>query len=100
MIDWNGAGTIANTTGALFTQDNGALVARDILILDPGGTWQTIRLSGTGHHDVARIQVVGSRGANAGNGSLAPTALVKITNGSGTFNLINNVPGAADWLIE
>ena len=100
VIDGNGAGTIANTTGALFTQDNGALVACDILILDPGGTWQTIRLSGSGHHDVARIQVVGSRGANAGNGSLAPTALVKITNGSGTFNLINNVTGAADWLIE
>lgn len=100
VIDWNDAGTIANTTGALFTQDNGALVARDILILDPAGTWQPIRMSGSGHHDVARIQVVGSRGPNAGNGSLAPTALVKITNGSGTFNLINNVPGAANWLVE
>ncbi len=48
VIDWNDAGTIANTTGALFTQEGAALTARDILILDPGGTWQPIRLSGSG----------------------------------------------------
>ena len=100
VIDWNDAGTIANTTGALFTQDNASLTARDILILEPGGTWQPIRLSGSGDHDVARIQIVGETGLNAGNGKPAPTALVKITNGSGTFNLINDVPGTDDWLIE
>ncbi len=100
VIDWNDAGTVANTTGAIFTQDGASLTARDILIVDPGGTWQPVRLSGSGPHDVARIQVIGTREPNNTSGKLAPTALVKITNGSGTFNLINDVPGTDDWLFE
>ena len=100
VINWNDAGTIANTTGAIFTQDEGSLTARDIVVLNPGGTWQPIRLGGTGTHDVDDIQIVGVRRANNNQPeSDAPTALVKITNDSDLFTLYNEVPGTSDWLI-
>ena len=101
VIEWADAGVIANTTGALFTQESGALFSRDVLVLNPGGTWQPVRLSGSGDHDVDRIQVIGQRRSNNNSpAKLAPTAAVKVTNGSGTFTLWNGVAGAADWLIE
>lgn len=101
VIEWANAGTIANTTGALFTQQNAALTARDILVLNPGGTWQPVRLSGSGTHDVDSLQVIGSRQPNNGSpNKLAPTAAVKVTNGSGQFTLHNGIAGADDWLIE
>lgn len=101
VIEWADAGVIANTTGALFTQQSGALFSRDLLVLNPGGTWQPVRLSGSGDHDVDRIQLIGQRRPNNNSpDKLAPTAAVKITNGSGTFTVWNGVAGAADWLIE
>jgi len=101
VIDWNDAGTTANTTGAIFTQDDAALTARDVVVMNPGGTWQTIRLSGRGPHDVDEVQVVGAQRSNVNQpDKLAPTALVKITNGSDRFTLYNEVPDASDWLIS
>ncbi len=100
VIDWNDAGTIANTTGAIFTQDAASLTARDIIVLDPGGTWQPIRLSGSGPHDVDDVQVTGQRRPNNNQpNNDAPIAIVKITNDSDTFTLHNEVPGTDDWLI-
>ena len=64
VIEWNNAGTIANATGAIFTHDSASLAASDVLILNPAGTWQPVRLSGNGAHDIDRIQVLGERGPN------------------------------------
>ncbi len=101
VIEWADAGVFANTTGALFTQQNAAVHARDLLVLNPGGTWQPVRLSGSGSHDVDRIQVIGERRPNNNSpDKLAPTAAIKVTNGSGTFTVWNEVAGADDWLIE
>ncbi len=101
VFEWANAGTIANTTGAVFTQDTAALEMRDVLILNPGGTWQPVRLSGSGRHQIDDVQVIGTRQPNNGDPSkLAPTAAVKITNGSAKFTLHNGVDGAADWLID
>ena len=36
VIEWAEAGVIANTTGALFAQQSGALYSRDLLVLNPG----------------------------------------------------------------
>ena len=101
VVEWGDAGTIANTTGALFTQNTARLYARDFLVLNPGGTWQPIRLSGTGPHDCDDMQVIGQREPNNNSpDKLAPTHCVKITNGSGTFTLQNDVPGAGSFLVE
>lgn len=100
VVEWNEAGTIANTTGALFTQNTAKLYARDFLVLNPGGTWQPVRLSGSGAHDCDNFQVIGPQGANNGTGKPAPSYCVKITNGSGTFTLQNDCPGSADFLVE
>ena len=44
--------------------------------------------------------MIGQRRYNDNSpGKLAPTAAVKLTNGSGTFTIWNGVAGAADWLI-
>jgi hypothetical protein len=100
VIDWNNAGTIANTTGAIFTHDEASLTAHDIVVLRPGGTWQTIRLSGRGPHELDDIQVFGVQAPNnLQEGSRAPTALVKIANLAEPFTLYNEVPGAQDWLV-
>lgn len=101
IIDWNGAGSIANTTGAIFTHDEASLTARDIVILNPGGTWQPVRLQATGVHDVDRMQVVGDRQPNRNQPEkLAPTALVRLNSEADRFVLYNDVPGAEDWLIS
>lgn len=98
VIDWNSAGTIAATTAAVFTQDGASLTARDIVVIDPGGTWQPIRLQGSGVHDVDRIQVVGSREPNVNQPDrLAPTAIVRLGPGLARFELFNDVAGADDW---
>lgn len=100
VVEWGEAGTIANTTGALFTQNTASLYCRDFLVLNPAGTWQPIRLSGSGTHNCDDMQVIGPRGPNNNQGSLAPTYCVKITNGSGTFTLQNDCPGSGDFLVE
>ena len=100
VIDWNAAGTIAATTAAVFTQDDGSLTARDIVVIDPGGTWQPIRLQGGGVHDVDRIQVVGTREPNVNQPDrLAPTAIVRLGPGVARFELFNDVAGADDWTV-
>ena len=100
VFEWNNAGSIAATAGAVFSQQDGSMTVRDILILNPGGTWYPVRVGGTGAHDVDKIQVIGERQPNRGNGNLAPSHIVRITNGHPKFTLFNDVPGANSWIIE
>lgn len=96
FFDWNDSGTRANTTAAIFTHDGADLFARDITIVNPGGTFEIIQLSGTGRHDVARVHVWGMQKLNPKHGKMLPRAIVE---GHRFEVLHNDVPGAADWLV-
>jgi hypothetical protein len=100
IIDWNDAGTIASTTAAIFVHDEASLTAADVIILNPGGTWQPIRLQSTGSLVLDRVQVVGEQAPNSDQPeSLAPTELVLLAATTARFELYNDVPGAENWAV-
>ena len=100
VFEWNDAGTLAATAGAVFSQQNASMTVRDILVLNPGGTFYPIRSGGSGAHDIDRIQVIGQQRPNAQGHGLAPTYLVRVTNGYPPFTLYNDVPGAQDRVVD
>ena len=98
VVDWNEAGTVAQTTGALFTQDGAGMYARNILILNPGGTFRICRLHGTGVNDLDFIQAIGVQKFPGKFDTLTPTHIVLIAPQRRFANLFNDVPGAGDWM--
>lgn len=99
VIDWRHMGSVQGTTAPLFLHDHDGAgpdaFIRDWLILNPGGTWGTVRISTSGDVDIDRVQIIGDRKGNVKQPSnLAPRQLVW---GVRFPNLFNDVPGAADY---
>jgi len=100
VIDWADIGTVAATTGAMFTQHTATSFARDIHVLHPGGTWFPLRPTSSGVDDWDRIHIWGERKPVAGRNQLAPTAVFRVLVESDMpNNFVNDVPDARDFVI-
>jgi len=98
VIDWADIGTIAATTGAMFTQHTATSHAEDIHVLHPGGTWFPLRPTSSGLNVWRRIHIWGERKPVSGRTNLAPTAVFRILSVDDLPDqYVNDVEGAADY---
>lgn len=100
VMDWKNSGALRNTTAPIFTQGSAGADVHDMLILNPGGTGETIEWHGTGAGcpdrttRLGKVQVIGVQVRNEAHGFMAPRAILRYGQPVPDAEIINNVPGA------